>query len=333
MSVPEAIGIFLCSLTLIVIASIILSRRLAQVGMWLRLSASLLGLIAAFGADAPEIASSLSALQAGEHDLGLGIVIGSNLFNLATLLGLSALVAGSLRIHRRTLLLDGAIALCILALTVTELLGGLPGSWALILIAAIMIPYVTALAIPEGSVLRIARWLRLSKAVKQTKLDSELDAGRDETVPRPSYADLLDVLPALVSIVLASFGMVHAAADLGKVWGVPGYVTGILVLSSLTGIPNVVTAVQLANEGRGSAVFSETLNSNTFNLIAGAAIPAFIFGTGTLASSISLSLWLLAAATLLVIAFALYHEGIGRKTGMVLILAYLGFAIALVVCH
>ncbi len=221
----------------------------------------------------------------------------------------------------------------ILALVIAELLGDLGGWWTLVLVAVIMIPYVTALAVPGRTISRIVRWLGLSKAIKHTKVDTELDAALSKTPPRPSYADLLDVLPALVSIVLASFGMVHTAVVMGKVWRVPSSVIGMLVLSSLTGIPNVVTAVRLAFEGRGSAVFSETLNSNTFNLIAGAAIPVLIFGTGALSSSISLSVWLLAASTVLLIALALFHEGIGRKTGVAPIVAYVGFAIAVVLRH
>jgi Ca2+/Na+ antiporter len=225
-------------------------------------------------------------------------------------------------------LLDGAVALGILALAIAQLLGGLEGRWTLALIAAILVPYIFALAIPKGSMSRIARWFGLGKGVEQAKVDTERDAGRSETPPRPSYADLLDVLPALVSIVLASFGMVHAAVVLGKAWGISGSVIGMLILASLTGIPNVVTAVQLAVRGRGSAVLSEALNSNTFNLIAGAAIPAFIFGTGALSPIVSHSLWLLAVMTLLVIGLALYNQGLGRKTAVVLILTYLGFALA-----
>jgi cation:H+ antiporter len=53
----------------------------------------LLGIVTALGADSPEIASAITALAAGHSDLGVGVVIGSNIFNLAALLGLSALVA------------------------------------------------------------------------------------------------------------------------------------------------------------------------------------------------------------------------------------------------
>jgi Ca2+/Na+ antiporter len=71
---------------LTITSSAILSRRIEQLGQWLLLSESLLGIIAALGPDAPEISSSLTALRSGQHDLGLGIVFGSNIVNLAALL-------------------------------------------------------------------------------------------------------------------------------------------------------------------------------------------------------------------------------------------------------
>jgi cation:H+ antiporter len=69
-------------LILTVTASAVLSQRIKQLGKWLLLSESLLGIIAALGADAPEISSSIAAFRHGNHELGLGIVLGSNIFNL-----------------------------------------------------------------------------------------------------------------------------------------------------------------------------------------------------------------------------------------------------------
>jgi Ca2+/Na+ antiporter len=74
-----AILIFLCSLLLSVVASIVLTRRLEQLGGWLLFSESLLGIVVALGADAPEISSAVTAMHGGRHDLGVGIVIGSNI--------------------------------------------------------------------------------------------------------------------------------------------------------------------------------------------------------------------------------------------------------------
>src|SRR5207253_22164 len=74
-------------------------------------SEALLGMMTALGADAPEISSAVAAIVAGHKSTGVGVVIGSNVFNIAALLGLSALIAGRVRISVHGLVLSGAVAL------------------------------------------------------------------------------------------------------------------------------------------------------------------------------------------------------------------------------
>src|SRR3954451_22899596 len=100
MSVPVAALLFVGSFAITVAASIVLARELDRVGERLGFSEALLGIVTALGADAPEIASAVAAVVAGHEDTGVGVVVGSNIFNIAGLLGISALIAGSVRIHR-----------------------------------------------------------------------------------------------------------------------------------------------------------------------------------------------------------------------------------------
>ncbi len=79
---------------LVVWASEYLAQGLDRVGNKLHLSSELLGVLTALGADSPEISAAIVALISNQRDLGVGIVLGSNLFNLAALLGLGAVVAG-----------------------------------------------------------------------------------------------------------------------------------------------------------------------------------------------------------------------------------------------
>src|SRR6202050_61545 len=99
-------------------ASWVLVSRLERVGARLGLSEALLGMLAALAADAPEITAAVTALVRHDQRIGAGVVIGSNVFNLAALLGLSALVAGQIALHRRVIELAGAVALWICAVSV-----------------------------------------------------------------------------------------------------------------------------------------------------------------------------------------------------------------------
>src|SRR6516165_10569230 len=91
-------------------ASGLLVSRLERLGERAGFSEAWLGLVAALAADAPEITSAVVALARGQASVGAGVVIGSNVFNLAALLGLAAVVAGWVGLHRRVVVLSGVPA-------------------------------------------------------------------------------------------------------------------------------------------------------------------------------------------------------------------------------
>ena len=59
----------------------------------------MLGLLTALAAHAPEVSSAIAALVRGKHDVGVGVVLGSNVFNVAAMIGLSAILCGRIRIR------------------------------------------------------------------------------------------------------------------------------------------------------------------------------------------------------------------------------------------
>jgi len=118
MSSPWAVAVFVAAAALSLGASAVLVVRLERVGARLGLSEALLGLVAALAADTPEVTSAVTALAHGQHDIGTGVVLGSNVFNLAALIGLGAVVAGGIKLHRRVVIFEGAVALWIAALAI-----------------------------------------------------------------------------------------------------------------------------------------------------------------------------------------------------------------------
>src|SRR3954470_23767734 len=92
--------IFLASLAITLAAAAFFARRLDRVGLRLGLPETLLGLLTALAAGAPETASAIAALVKGEHGVGFGVILGSNVFNLAAMFGFSALLCGAIRIRR-----------------------------------------------------------------------------------------------------------------------------------------------------------------------------------------------------------------------------------------
>jgi hypothetical protein len=104
-------------------ASWLLVSRLERLGERAGFSEAWLGLVAALAADAPEITSAVVALARGQASVGAGVVIGSNVFNLAALLGLAAVVAGWIGFHRRVVVLSGIPAVWVAVVCL------LPAQW------------------------------------------------------------------------------------------------------------------------------------------------------------------------------------------------------------
>src|ERR1700724_3314435 len=113
MGVAVALPLFGVSLAVTLAAARLFARRLDVLGVRFGLSETVIGLLTALAADGPELSSALVALASGERAVSAGVVIGSNIFNIAAMIGLSALLAGGVRLTRAALALEGTIALLV----------------------------------------------------------------------------------------------------------------------------------------------------------------------------------------------------------------------------
>jgi len=307
------------------LTSFVLVGRLERVGERLGLSEALLGMVAALAADAPEVTAAVTAVAHHEQRVGAGVILGSNVFNLAALLGLGAVVAGRISLHRKVLLLGGAVAIWIAAISLLAVTGALPAAAALALALVVLAGYLTALA-TEGRGLermrvpgRWAAWLRSAITEEEQEL---LDAIRPA---KGRWPDAVIAAAALIIVVVASVTMERAASDLGSRYAIPEIVLGGLVLAAVTSLPNAVAAIYLAARGRGAATLSTALNSNTLNVVAGLLLPGVILGLGEPnGQAILITLWY-ALMTLAVLGLAYRQHGLGRAAGVMIIVGYAGF--------
>jgi cation:H+ antiporter len=140
--------VFIAGVLASLAASAVLVTRIERVGERLGAPEAMLGLVTALAADSPEISAAAVAIARGQREVGVGVVLGSNVFNLAALLGLSALVAGRISLHRRVVLLEGVVALWVAAVTLATVAGVVAPSVGLGLTLAVFIPYVIVSALP-----------------------------------------------------------------------------------------------------------------------------------------------------------------------------------------
>jgi cation:H+ antiporter len=329
MSVAVAVPLFLASLAATLLSSLFFARRLDRLSERLELSEGLHGILTALGADAPEISTAIAALVSSHSKIGIGVVVGSNVFNLAALLGVSALVAGHVRIHRHGLLLNGGVALAVTGLAAALVLGGIGAPAATLLILAILAPYIYVLSLRPGRVERVVPWRRVGRFLAVAVREEIQDLRTDEAERKASTADIAVFAVSLAIVVLGSVGMVQTASDLGDRWGVSDVVVGTLVLAALTSLPNLMTAVRLALHGRGAAVVSEALNSNSLNVFAGVALPGLVLALGATSALETFSVWWLVGMTTFAVGVTYAGHGLRRPAGASVIVLYVAFAVVL----
>jgi cation:H+ antiporter len=327
---PEVL-LFAAGVVLSLAASWLLVSRLERLGERAGFSEAWLGLVAALAADAPEITSAVTALTRGQASIGAGVVIGSNVFNLAALLGLAAVAAGGIAFHRRVVLLAGVPGIWVAVVCLLTVAAAVSPAAGLALTVAVMAPYAAVLGMRRARLERLrlpagwVRWLAAAIHEEETELAEAIRPRRG------TWRDGLAAAGALIVVVGASTTMEVTATALGHRYAVADIITGGLVLAVVTSLPNAVTALYLARRGRGAAVLSTALNSNAINVIAGLLIPASLAGLGPGSGQSTLVAAWYAGLTVLALALAYRGRGLGRMSGAVIIAGYLAFVTALVI--
>jgi cation:H+ antiporter len=325
------VPLFLVSLAVTLGGAGFFARRLDRVGSRLGLPEAVLGLLTALAADGPEITSALVALAKGAGAVSLGVLIGSNVFNLAAMVGLSALLAGHVRLRREALVLEGGVGLLVTLVASALVVGFLSPAVAAVALTCVLGPYVALLLRGSPLAQRLALGGRMVGALERA-LPGTKRADRDAH-PGPFWRLAVLIPVDLALIILGSTAMVECALSLSGRWHASRDLVGILVLGPLTSLPNAFTAVRLGLARRGAALVSETTNSNTINLFAGVVLPALFVGVARDTTGVKLELaWLLVMTvfTLLVLG---RRRGLGRLAGGALVAFYAVFVIAELVYH
>jgi cation:H+ antiporter len=307
----------------------VLVSRLERIGERLGLSEALLGMVAALAADAPEVTASVTALAHHQRAVGAGVSIGSNVFNLAALLGLGAVVAGRIGLHRKVVVLGGTVALVVATVCLLAVAGTLAAGAGLALVLVVLAPYTVLLGARRCAIERLPlprRWVRwLAEAVIEEEIELE-----GAIRPRRGHPiDAVMALGALGVVLVASVAMELGASSIGVRYGIAQTVVGGLVLAAVTSLPNAVAAVYLARRSRGAAALSTALNSNAINVTAGLLIPATFVGLSKPAlSGLVIAGWYLGlTAVTLLLAYA--FRGLNRNSGSTIIALYALFVAAL----
>jgi cation:H+ antiporter len=263
--------------------------------------------------------------------VGAGVVLGSNVFNLAALLGLGPVVAGSIRLHRKVVVFSGTVAMLIGAACLLSVGGQLSAGVGLAVVLVVFVPFVALL----GAHRRILGWLGLPASwtawLEDAIAEEESELKESIYPKRGTNTDTLVAGGALVVVILASVAMERGASSLGVHFAVPEIIVGGLVLAAVTSLPNAVSAIYLARRGRGAAALSTALNSNSLNVTAGLLIPATVIGLARPSASGLLVAGWYVGLTALTLLLAYVGHGFRRAAGGLIIATYALFVVVLLV--
>ena len=266
--------------------------------------------VVALGTSAPEVAVSVRAAWVGQADIAIGNVVGSNLFNILCVLGLSALVAPltvSLDLVRRDIPVMIVVSLALLLLT----LHGVLAPWSALLLLVGLAGYIL--------------WLiRNSRRVSEAITPSQ----KQVAVPL-AFAFLL---AGLTLLVLGAGWLVDSAVSIARLLGVSELVIGLTIVSAGTSLPELATSVVAAARGERDIAVGNAIGSNIFNMLFVLGAAGSISGTGLpLAPDLRVFDFPVMAGVAL-LCYPLCRSGftLSRGEGIYLVLGYLLYSGALV---
>ncbi len=271
-----------------------------------RISNLVIGLtIVAFGTSAPELVVSLNASLSGQGDIAVGNIIGSNIFNIAVILGISAAIH-PLQAKRQLTRLD--IPILIVATVVFTLLfwnGTLNRLEGCLFLAGIIIYTVFSLYYSRKHEKKI-----------------EEQTGELEKQPEPWYKDVLYIGGGLVILIFASNLLVNNAVSIAQELGVSEAVIGLTIVAAGTSLPELATSVVSALKKNPDIAIGNIVGSNLFNILA-------IAGTSSVVNPIVaknvnyIDLLVMLGLSLLLLPLAKSGQKISRTEGWALIVMYL----------
>lgn len=332
-SLPVALGIFLVSLILVIATSARFTRKLEELCEVLNLSIGILGLLSALGANIPNYISSAIAIVSGHTDVGIGIIVGSNIYNLTIILGLCALLTPersgmTLYIQEKRdvgVVARYALAIIFLAFVV---ICWLPGGPLVTLVPApgvfhvlLLLSSIATLAVFSTLLLHIIRRTHGGVGTTLHHLDPERKSPL--SILRLCGEILLTLAIALGGVLV----MVQSGQTLTADLHMPSVLAGLLVLAVATSLPNTVVAVSLVRTGEAAACVEEIYSSGSINAALGIVLP-LLFWQSVLNDRFLLLLDApLTLALILYTLFFVLKGHLSRGMGILLLLIYAGWVL------
>lgn len=301
-------------LVLLVAGGEALLRGAVGIARLARLTPAVIGLtVVAAGTSVPELAVSVIAASRGSPDITVGNVVGSNVFNLLVILGLTALLR-PLRITGNTVRLEYPVLVLVTLLCVVLCVDGTISRLDAILFLAIYVCFTAYL-------LRLVRQ-QMNEAERREFREEVRELTTVNEQPPLFWLSLTMLVAGVCLLTGGAHAIVIGAVQLARLLGMTERVIGLTIVAVGTGLPELVTSLVSIYRGRDDVAIGNVIGSNLFNILG-------ILGLSALASPLPVAWaigtsdnWWMLGATLLLWPIMVAHKRINRWEGCVLLIVY-----------
>jgi len=313
--------LFTAGLVFLVAGAEALVRGASQLAKVVGLSPLIIGLtIVAFGTSAPEMAVSVLAGLAGNADISLGNVVGSNIFNVLFILGVSALIT-PLIVSAQLVRLDVPIMIAVSILTWILGANGRIGRIDGIFLFGGIVAY-TAFLIYQGR-----------KENKEAPEDKEQSSSEKKSFSEGKLLVNIGLIAAgLALLVFGSNWLVKGAVTIAQYLGVSQLLIGLTVVAAGTSLPEVATSVVAAIHGERDIAVGNVVGSNIFNIMAVLGMSAICAPQGISISDVALGFDIPIMTAVAVACLPIFFTGnvISRWEGGLFLGYYLAYTLYLI---
>lgn len=302
----------------------------SNIARYLKISSLIIGLtVVAFGTSLPEAAVSISGVIQGIDDVSFGNIIGSNIFNLLLILGVSALILPVV-VNEEILKRDLPISI-LAAIIIIPMYYFLHenGSSALVRFEGLIL--ILLLAGFMFLMFKSANKTRNDIINSSTLQDSNKSKPKEIEAPTMSKSkSIVLVLIGLIGIVAGGIMVTNGAKEIALFFGMSEWLVGLTIVSVGTSLPELVTSITAAMKKENDIAVGNVVGSNIFNLL-------FILGFSSLVSPVKINstaifdLIFLVVISIIVLIFAFRERKLGRIEGGFLTLMYLGYLVYIII--
>ncbi|MGE3999450.1 MAG: calcium/sodium antiporter [Planctomycetaceae bacterium] len=312
----------LAGLVVLTLGAELLIRSAVKLALAARVSPLVIGLtVVAFGTSAPELTVSLQSAWRGQADIAVGNVVGSNIFNVLFILGLSAVII-PLVVHQKVIRFDVplmiAVSLLLYGLSVDGVVGRIDG----MLLFGLLVAY-TVFSIVKS---------RREEASIQAEYAQEFGNGRTPVTAITALGWTALAALALGLLIAGSRWFCDGAVEIARTFGVSDLVIGLTLVAVGTSLPEVFTSVLAAIKGERDIAVGNVVGSNLFNILCVIGSSAAIAPNGVPVSPTALQLDLPVMIAAAVVCLPVFFTGhlIARWEGALLLGYYVAYTAYLI---